>query len=225
MWLADRQRYAFAIDGQGRALDTIVSNVGHLLWSQVPSREQAIATAELLLSPASFSGFGIRTLAMGQAVYNPLSYHNGTVWPHDNALIAQGFSSYGLTQYAARVFDGMIDAMGYFRDRRLPELFCGMPSSQGGLVRYPVACSPQAWASAAPYLLLQAALGLNLDAPSRRLEIRNARLPRALEWVEIDGLRIGPTRVSMRLRRGGSRVHVERLDVSGPAIRTEVEID
>jgi glycogen debranching enzyme len=225
MWLEDRQRYAFAIDGQGMALDTIVSNVGHLLWSQVPSQAQALATADLLLAPESFSGFGIRTLATGQPVYNPLSYHNGTVWPHDNALIAQGFANYGLTQHAARVFDGMIRAMGYFRDQRLPELFCGMPSSQGGLVRYPVACSPQAWASAAPYLLLRAALGLHIDAPQRRLEIRNAHLPDAMQWVDIEGLWIGASRVSLRLRRGGSRVHVERLDVSGPAIRTEVAID
>jgi glycogen debranching enzyme len=225
MWLANRGRYAFAVDGQGRALDTVVSNLGHLLWSRVASDERAISTAELLMAPASFSGFGVRTLATGQPVYNPLSYHNGTVWPHDNALIAQGFANYGLTRHAARVFDGMIEAMGYFKDRRLPELFCGMARDEGGLVRYPVACSPQAWASAAPYLLLQAALGLQLDAPARRLRIFNACLPEALEWVELEGMRIGPTRVALRLRRDGSRVHIERLDVSGPAIRTEVEID
>jgi glycogen debranching enzyme len=119
----------------------------------------------------------------------------------------------------------MIRAVGHFRDRRLPELFCGLPSSSGSLVRYPVACSPQAWASAAPFLLLQASLGLHLDAPNRLLSISNASLPGALEWVELEGLRIGPSRVTLRLRRGGERVHIERLDVSGPAIRTEIEID
>lgn len=225
LWMPDRQRYAFAVDGRGRPLDTVVSNLGHLLWSRVPNQERGAATAKLLMGPASYSGFGIRTLATGQSVYNPLSYHNGTVWPHDNALIAQGFSNYGMTEHAARVFDGMIAAMNHFRDLRLPELFGGMPRSQGNLVRYPVACSPQAWAAAAPSLLLQASLGLVLDAPNRCLRIRNARLPDALEWVELEGLRIGETRVALRLRRAGERVHIERLDVSGPAIRTEIEID
>lgn len=225
LWLPEQQRYAFAVDGRGRKLDTVVSNLGHLLWSRVASDERARSTGELLLAPESFSGFGIRTLATGQAVYNPLSYHNGTVWPHDNALIAQGFANYGMTQHAARVFEGLMHAMTFFRDRRLPELFCGMPASSGSLVRYPVACSPQAWASAAPFLLLQASLGLSLDAPNQRLSIHNACLPASLEWVELTGLRIGSTRVSIRLRRGGDRVHVERLDVDGPPIRTEVEID
>lgn len=224
-WLRDQGRYAFAIDGRNRTLDTITSNPGHLLWSQVANHERARLTADLLLSPESYSGFGIRTLATGQAVYNPLSYHNGTVWPHDNALIAQGFANYGLTQHAARVFDGLIDACKYFKERRLPELFCGMSRSEGGLVSYPVACSPQAWATAAPYLLLQATLGLHLDAPRRRLHIRNARLPDALDCVEIEGMRLGESQIALRFRRGGSRVHVERLDVTGPAIRTDIEID
>jgi glycogen debranching enzyme len=225
MWLAEHGRYAFAVDGEDRALPTVVSNLGHLLWSRVAPAERAVATAELLLSPASFSGFGIRTVATGQPVYNPLSYHNGTVWPHDNAIVAKGLSNYRLTRLAARVFDGLLDAMHYFRDRRLPELFCGMPQTSGNLVRYPVACSPQAWASAAPFLLLQAVLGLHLDAPRRKLEIRNACLPKSMDWVELAGLRMGETRVTLRLRRDGERVHIERLDVTGPAIRTEVEID
>jgi glycogen debranching enzyme len=224
-WLPERGRYAFAIDGHGRKVDTIVSNLGHLLWSRVPSNERAWATGELLLSPESFSGFGVRTLATDQPVYNPLSYHNGTVWPHDNAIIAKGMANYGQTGYAATIFDALIEAMRYFRDRRLPELFCGMPRQSGNLVRYPVACSPQAWASAAPFLLLQASLGLHMDAPHRRLSIRNANLPASLDWVELEGLRVGETRISLRLRRAGKRVHLERLDVSGPAIRTDIEID
>jgi len=225
LWLPEQGRYAFAIDGRGEALSTVVSNVGHLLWSRVASAERAALTAELLMSPICFSGFGIRTLATNQAVYNPLSYHNGTVWPHDNALVAKGFANYGMTHKAAGVFEGMIHAMAYFRDRRLPELFCGVPRSSGSLVRYPVACSPQAWASSAPFLLLQSALGLHLDAPARRLRIRNACMPSSMEWVELDGLRLGQTRVTLRLRRSGERVHVERLDTSGPSLRTEVEFD
>ena len=225
LWLPEQGRYAYAIDGRGRALDTIVSNVGHLLWSRTANPDRAIATAQLLMAPPSFSGFGIRTLATDQPVYNPLSYHNGTVWPHDNALIAKGFANYGMTREASVVFEGMMHAAAHFRDRRLPELFCGMPRSSGSLVRYPVACSPQAWASAAPFLLLQASLGLHIDAPNRLMSIENARLPVALEWLELDGIRVGQSRVSLRLRRRGERVHIERLDVSGPAIRTEIEID
>ncbi len=225
LWLNERGRYAFAIDGSGEKLDTVVSNLGHLLWSRIPSEDRALAVTELLLSPAIFSGFGIRTLASGQPVYNPLSYHNGTVWPHDNALISKGMASYGHTGYAATVFEGLIAAMPFFRDRRLPELFCGLARDSGSLVRYPVACSPQAWASAAPFLLVQAVLGLELDAGASLLSIRNANLPRSIEWIELEGLRLGQTRISLRMRRAGKRVHVEHLDTSGPAIRTEIKLD
>lgn len=224
-WLPDLERYAYAIDGRGCKLDTIVSNLGHLLWSRVPTPERARHTAELLLRRESFSGFGVRTLAEKQPVYNPLSYHNGTVWPHDNALIAKGMANYGHTQYATAIFEGLVEAMGYFRDRRLPELFCGMPRESGSLVRYPVACSPQAWASAAPYLLLQAILGIHADAPRARLSIRNASLPPSVEWVSFDGLRIGEARVNMRLRRVAKRVHVDQFDVSGAPLRVEIELD
>jgi glycogen debranching enzyme len=224
-WLPEQGRYAYAIDGEGRALPTVVSNLGHLLWSRVARPDRAASIAALLMSPASFSGFGVRTLATGQPVYNPLSYHNGTVWPHDNALIAKGMANYGETRRAAEIFGGLIAASSHFRDRRLPELFCGMPLTEGNLVRYPVACSPQAWASAAPYLLLQAALGLHIDAPARRIAIRRACLPAELDWVELEGLRVGATHVTMRLRRSGERVHVERLDTSGPTLRTDVEME
>jgi glycogen debranching enzyme len=225
MWLEDRGRYAFAVDGHGRPLDTVVSNLGHLLWSRAASPEHAASTARLLLSPASFSGFGVRTLAERQPVYNPLSYHNGTVWPHDNALIARGFSNYGLGDAAARVFDGIYEAMGYFRDGRLPELFCGMGRKNGPLVRYPVACSPQAWAAAAPFLLLQSLLGIHIDAPRAILSIRNPRLPPYIRRLEIHSMRVGNSLVSLRFRRVGNRTQVDPLDVTGAALRTEIEID
>jgi glycogen debranching enzyme len=224
-WLEEPARYAYALDGRGRKLDTVVSNLGHLLWSRVPTPERAKHTAELLLQRASFSGFGVRTLAEGQPVYNPLSYHNGTVWPHDNALIAKGMANYGHTHYATAIFEGLVEAMGFFPDRRLPELFCGMPREAGSLVRYPVACSPQAWAAGAPYLLLQAILGIHADAPRRRLSIRDPALPPSVEWVSFDGLRIGQSRVNIRLRRVEKRVHVDRFDVTGAPLRTEIELD
>jgi len=225
LWLPAEGRYAYAVDGRGRRLDTVVSNLGHLLWSRVPSADRARRTADVLLEHASFSGFGVRTLAEGQPVYNPLSYHNGTIWPHDNALVAKGMANYGLTGHATAIFEGLVDAMAYFPNARLPELFCGMPKHSGNLVRYPVACSPQAWAAGAPFLLLQAILGLHADAPARRLSIRNASLPPSVEWVMFEGLRIGDARVDVRLRRVNKRVHVDRFDVSGGALHAEIQLE
>jgi glycogen debranching enzyme len=225
LWLPDYGRYAFAVDGGGRPLPTVVSNLGHLLWTRIPSKERAQATARTLLAPQSFAGYGVRTLASDQGVYNPLSYHNGTVWPHDNALIARGFANYGLRDEAERIFDGMYEAMGYFADRRLPELFCGVSRRAGPLVRYPVACSPQAWAAAAPFLLLQSLLGLHVDAEGARLAIRNPRLPRYITRLELRSLRIGPARVTISFVGAGDRCQIDRLDVTGGPLKTEVEID
>jgi glycogen debranching enzyme len=225
MWLEDARRYAFAVDGDGRPLNTVVSNVGHLMWSRVPSDERAAATARLLVGRASSSGFGIRTLAAGQPVYNPLSYHNGTVWPHDNALVARGFCNYGLREEALKVFDGLYNAMAYLGDDRIPELYCGMARKEGPLVRYPVACSPQAWAAAAPFLLLQSILGLNADAPRRRLSIKTPILPPYVRRVDLNDLRVGSSVVSMRFRRVGARCHVDRLDVAGAPLRTQIELE
>jgi glycogen debranching enzyme len=158
-------------------------------------------------------------------VYNPLSYHNGTVWPHDNALIARGFCNYGFGEEALKVFDGLYQAMVYLRDDRIPELYCGMARRDGPLVRYPVACSPQAWAAAAPFLLLQSILGLHADAPNRRLWIKTPRLPSYVRRVDLRDLRIGSSVVTMRFRRVGARCHVDRLDVAGSPLRTQIEIE
>jgi len=221
-WLPQGRRYAYAIDGHGGKLDTVVSNLGHLLWSRLVDPDRARSTAELLTDGDSFSGFGVRTLASSQAVYNPLSYHNGTVWPHDNAVIAQGMAHYRLSAAAMRVFDGILGAASHFRDRRLPELYCGLPSTGGSLVRYPVACSPQAWASAAPFLLLQAVLGIEADAVNGRLAIVQPALPASIKRLEIDDLRVGDARVSIHFERAGAQCRVVRLDVRGGPLRTEV---
>ncbi|OJY15095.1 MAG: hypothetical protein BGO98_21815 [Myxococcales bacterium 68-20] len=224
LYLPDFGRYAFAIDGHGVPLPTIVSNIGHLLWSRVPGPDRAKSAADLLVARESLSAFGIRTLAAGQAVYNPLSYHNGTVWPHDNALIAKGFANYDLMDHACAVFEALSSAMGRFPDRRLPELFCGT-SEENTLVRYPVACSPQAWAAAAPFLLLQSVLGIHVDGVNQRIFIRNPKMPSAMSRVEIERLRVGRSRVSLRLRRVGKHCHVDRLDVVGAPLRTFVEVE
>ena len=147
------------------------------------------------------------------------------MWPHDNALIVRGLTSYGLYHEAMKAFDGLAAAMAYFRDRRLPELFCGIGKRSGAVVRYPVACSPQAWASAAPLLLLQSILGIEADAPHRRLIVKNPQLPRMVRKLEIRGMRIGSALVSISFRRVGKRCHVDRLDVTGGPLKTDIQID
>ncbi len=224
LWLGAERRYAYAIDGRGRRLRTVVSNLGHLLWSRVPTEERARAVAEALMSPASFTTYGIRTLARGQAPFNPLSYHNGTIWPHDNALIAKGFANYRIHDHAVALFAALHAACAAFRDRRIPELFCGLGGDDGMLVRYPVACSPQAWAAAAPFLLLQATLGMHFDADRGELLIRDPRLPAPLGELTIEGMRIAGSRVSLRFLRAGDRCHVEGLTVSGAPLRVLIDV-
>jgi glycogen debranching enzyme len=224
-WMPGANRYAYAIDGRDRVLPTVVSNIGHLLWSRVAPPDRATATAHALLASSSFSGFGIRTLAAEQPVYNPLSYHNGTVWPHDNALVIHGLASYGLHHEVMKAFDGLYAAMSFFGDRRLPELFCGIGKRSGALVRYPVACSPQAWASAAPLLLIQSILGIEADAPHGRLVIKNPRLPKSMRKLELQGMRVGAALVDLSVRRVGKRCHVDKLDVTGGALKTDIQIE
>ncbi|MEU7574903.1 glycogen debranching N-terminal domain-containing protein [Micromonospora sp. NPDC049240] len=159
-WLADRGYYALALDGDGTPVDSLSSNIGHLLWSGIVPPERAGRVAELLMSPALFSGWGVRTLAEGQARYNPLGYHNGTVWPFDNSFIAWGLRRYGLTDEAGRIAEGVIEAAGFF-EGRLPEAFGGFDRRTTRYpVRYPTAGSPQAWSSGASLLLLRTMLGM-----------------------------------------------------------------
>ena len=163
-WCPDIGTYALALDGRKRPCRVRSSNAGHLLFAGIVAQERAAAVAEQLLGPTFFTGWGIRTIASSEARYNPMSYHNGSVWPHDNALIGLGFARYGLRQQAQRVLTGLYGSSRYMDLRRPPELFCGLRRTPGkGPTLYPVACSPQAWASAAPLALLQACLGLDFD--------------------------------------------------------------
>ncbi|MFC8616269.1 glycogen debranching N-terminal domain-containing protein [Micromonospora purpureochromogenes] len=159
-WIADGEYYALALDGDGRQVDTLSSNIGHLLWSGIVEESRAARIAEHLLGPRLFSGWGVRTLAKGQGRYNPIGYHVGTVWPFDNAFIAWGLRRYGFSQEAGRIAEGIIDAAEFFRGR-LPEAFGGYDRT---LTRYPVlyptACSPQAWSTGTPLLLLRTMLGM-----------------------------------------------------------------
>jgi glycogen debranching enzyme len=159
-WLPERQFFALALDGAKRQVDSLTSNIGHLLWSGIVDDDKAGAIARHLLGPQLFSGWGIRTMAEGERGYNPLGYHVGTVWPHDSSLIAAGLARYGYRDEAARIAFAVLEAAAFFR-HRLPEVFAGYPRAQTGFpVEYPTACSPQAWASGAPLLLVTTLLGL-----------------------------------------------------------------
>src|SRR5438105_1578680 len=159
-WLEDREFFALAIDGDGRKVDSLTSNIGHLLWSGIVEDDKAEAVVRHLMGEKLFSGWGVRTMAEGEGGYNPIGYHVGTVWPHDNSFIALGLRRYGYREEAAQIAMGMLEAATYFKGR-LPEAFAGYPRELTGFpVEYPTACSPQAWASGAPLLLLRAILGL-----------------------------------------------------------------
>jgi glycogen debranching enzyme len=224
-WMEKAGTYALALDAGKRQVQCIGSNPGHLLFSRVIPEQRARRVARTLMSPESFSGFGIRTLATGQRPYNPLSYHNGTIWPHDNSIIAMGFSNYGMQKLAARVFSGEFDACRQFRHYRLPELFCGMGRGEGDLVvSYPVACSPQAWASGAFFLMLRASLGLYPDAPRKALKIVNPQLPDMLHRLTLERLRIGDTRITLQFTRSGEGCFAAVLGMEGDPLAIRIEV-
>ncbi|KQT53526.1 amylo-alpha-1,6-glucosidase [Methylobacterium sp. Leaf456] len=208
-WCEEIGTYALALDGAKRPCAVRSSNTGHALFTGIALPERAAQVAGQLLSKDGFNGWGIRTVAKGEARYNPMSYHNGSIWPHDNAICAMGLARYGLKDEAARVFEGMFDTSLYYDQKRLPELFCGfMRRRQRGPVSYPVACSPQAWAAAAPFAFLAATLGLELDHARNRIRFRNPVLPKFLEAVELFNLKLGSSRADIRLHRHGHDVTV-----------------
>jgi len=216
-WLEDRGHYAMALDARKKPCRVLSSNAGQVLWSGVCSPERAVRTAERLMQEDSFSGFGIRTLASSAARYNPMSYHNGSVWPHDNALIAAGFARYGLTAPAGRILAGIFEASQFLDLHRMPELFCGFRQRPGeGPTRYPLACAPQAWAAGAACLLLASSLGMSIDALTRRITFANAYLPPFLDEVEIRGLIVAGDEVDLRLRRCPQDVGIQILRRTGP---------
>lgn len=224
-WMEKAGTYALALDGEKRQVQSVTSNAGHLLFSRAVPDERARRVARTLMSPDSFSGWGIRTLARGQAAFNPLSYHDGTIWPHDNSLCAMGFANYGMHGLAARVLAGAYDACRQFRHFRLPELFCGLARGEGDLVvAYPVSCSPQAWSSGALFLLLRASLGLYPDAPRKTLRIINPQLPPFLDELTLEGVRIGGTRLTLHFERGGEGTFAAVREMQGEPLATRIEV-
>jgi glycogen debranching enzyme len=225
LFFDERGTAAFAIDGEGARVMTRTSNPGHLLFSNAVSVERARRIASDMLAGGLWSGWGIRTLSAEHAAYNPLSYHRGSIWPHDNSLIAFGMARYGWTRDAFQILRALYQASLHFRHFRLPELFCGMGLGEADFpVRYPVACTPQAWASAAPFLLLRSALGIFADAPKRELRIFNPNLPAWLGEVVLDRFRVGNTRLKIRFGRTGAATAVDVLEQHGDPIRVLVEL-
>jgi glycogen debranching enzyme len=215
-WCEELGTYAVALDGDKEPCRVRTSNAGQLLFSGMIRHDRARLVAADLMRPHFFTGWGIRTVARGEARYNPMSYHDGSIWPHDNALIALGLARYDLKHSVAHLFHALFDAATYMDLRRLPELFCGFRREKGrGPTLYPVACAPQAWASATPFTLLEAALGLEFDAANGEIRLRNPRLPAFLSEVVLRDLRLGVSSVDLRVRRHDQDVSLEVLHTRG----------
>ena len=181
-WVAEDEYFALALDENGERVDALASNNGHLLWSGIVDKSKAKAVARHLMGPRLYSGWGVRTLADGQGRYNPIGYHVGTVWPFDNSFIAWGLRRYGFKDEAAQIASGILDAAGFF-DGRLPEAFGGYPRSATKYpVQYPTACSPQAWSTGTPLLLLRTMLGLE---PTGDHLIVDPQLPEGMGQIEL----------------------------------------
>jgi glycogen debranching enzyme len=215
-WCEDIGTYAIALDGQKCPCRVRTSNAGQVLFSGIAAPEHAEVVMRDLMSPSFFSGWGIRTVARDQPRYNPMSYHNGSVWPHDNSLIAAGFARYGHKDAIDRLFKGLFDAATYMDLRRLPELYCGFQRGrERGPTLYPVACSPQAWAAGTPLLLLQSSLGLEFNRDNNEILLRKPQLPSFLDEVSLHNLRLGQSVVDLMLRRHGNDVSLQVLRNEG----------
>jgi glycogen debranching enzyme len=201
-WLPDRGWFAVGLDRDKRPIDSLTSNIGHCLWTGIVDADKAGAVARQLMSDDMFSGWGIRTLATSMAAYNPMSYHNGSVWPHDNAICAAGLMRYGFVEPAQRVAEAILDAAEQFGGR-LPELFCGFSRQEFvGPVPYPTSCSPQAWAAAAPLLLVHTLLRFAPEVPSGQLWCSPV-VPERYLPMRVGGLSLAKSRAAVEVWQNG----------------------
>jgi glycogen debranching enzyme len=215
-WCEELSTYALALDGDKRRCAVRSSNAGQCLFSGIAGAERAHRVGRGLLTPASFSGWGVRTVAVSEKRYNPMSYHNGSVWPHDNALIALGLSRYGQTDQALRIWSGLFQAGLFFDLHRMPELFCGFPQDAGeGPVSYPVACAPQAWSAASVFLLFQSILGLEINGPEAQIRLTRPTLPNSLGELRIHNLQVAGGSVDLLVVRHEHDVGVNVLRREG----------
>ena len=216
-WCDEIGMYALALDGRKRQCAVRSSNAGHVLLGELAGRSRAAKIFHSLMSPDFFSGWGVRTVARGEALYNPIAYHNGSVWPHDNSIIAQGMAVYGFKEGALRITRGLFDAVRHFGHMRMPELFCGFDRIvEEEPVLYPVACNPQAWSAGSVFLLLKACLGLKVDAVAGRIILERPALPSFLDSVKISGLRCGGSSATLLFSRHQDDVGVNVLKREGP---------
>jgi glycogen debranching enzyme len=214
-WMPESRFYGIALDGHGELCRVLASNAGHLLAFGLPEYERGREVAAALESTLFHTGWGVRTLAAGQARFNPMAYHNGSIWPHDNALCARGFARYGRKEAAVRLLQALFEAAVNF-DMRLPELFCGFQRRRGERpTAYPVACLPQAWAAGSPFMMLEACLGVTIDAAQREVRVTEPMLPEGIDWLEIGDLRVGSASVTLTFRRVDGKVvaSADRSDV------------
>jgi len=207
-WMEDQNFYAVALDGNGRQMRAIGSNAGHLLFSGLPSPERARIVTRRMLTAEFRSGWGLRTLAKGQARFNPMSYHNGSVWPHDTAMAAAGMARYGERQAVSMLLGEVFGAAAHFQ-LRLPELFCGFVRETGEPpIAYPVACLPQAWAAGSVFLMLKAVLGVSINAAEGLVEVSNPAMPTGLHQMSILDLEVGDSAIDLTFQRLNNHVVV-----------------
>jgi glycogen debranching enzyme len=222
-WMPKLGFYAMALDREKRQTQVISSNPGHLLFTRMLPLDRAKAITQRFMRDDMFSGWGWRTMSRNERIFNPLSYHRGSVWPHDNSLIAHGMSLYEFREPANQLFTGLFEAALNFRDYRLPELFCGIQRREHDEpVQYPVSCSPQAWASGSVFLMLMSVLGIRPSAARRELNIVNPALPHFLENLSIRNMRVGGSRVGLDFTRRGERTFCNVVDIEGDKLLVNV---
>jgi len=214
-WMEDEKYFAFGLDYQKKQIASITSNPGHGLYSGIISQDKSEAVVKKLLSDEMFNGWGIRTMGGNEMGYNPMSYHNGSVWPHDNSMIINGLIRYNYHREAIKVINGLIKASQYFKYNRLPELFCGFSHKEmKEPIEYPVACSPQAWACGSIYLIIQSLLGINLDVANNKIYLKPI-LPDEINKVEVKNLKIGDNRADFILMKEGNCIKLGKVKVEG----------
>jgi glycogen debranching enzyme len=222
-WMPQRGFYAMALDRDKRQLQVISSNPGHLLFTRILTQERARSVTQRFMRPDMFSGWGCRTMSREERVFNPLSYHRGSVWPHDNSMIAHGMALYEFREQALQIFTGLFQAAVNFRGYRLPELFCGIERRDyDEPVQYPVSCSPQAWASGAIFLLLTSILGIRPSAHRRELNVVNPALPPWVDYLNVRNLRIGGSRVGLDFTRRADRTFCNVVDIEGDKLLVNI---
>jgi glycogen debranching enzyme len=210
-WNEQLRTYALALDGRKKQCAVRTSNAGHALYCGIADEEHAISVAAELMRPEMFSGWGVRTVSSSERRYNPMSYHNGSVWPHDNAMIAAGFARYNLQNLACELLNALYEASRHVELQRMPELFCGFHKRNDGSgpTLYPVACAPQAWAAGAVFLMLSASLGITVGNSKPQIRLSRPCLPAVLSEVRIDNLRVGDASVDLVFRQRGTRIESE----------------